>query len=444
MLSLELCWWWFNTGKRNHTCFCSVLSHCVLWDTKILLQDTDILLHVWEIFCEISEWWASLANHQPVHTRWPLLPKSSFFSSLTYPDMSLWVEYKREKKTNSSWSSSAARRYSRGRWGCGGQLNYLFKFSKFSTMMIVTKRTAKRELCGLKAGYISGQSGLIITTQPARWSWTTPPQHCHRGKCMHEGFLIDFKWSKSNLANPRKNLTTVDTHLTHGMVLTAPTASKLESNMYLTPPLAPLWPKMKVQSPDLISLPCVTGKSKTLCELERFVWLLHQIHCNAVGRGAKAQLLVTKWPKTAICSKLLQTLPLQPKLGEREFASQVHKLTSKVWSSIWKILREAEQNSMYVKQGNQGDTKAGVGVSTIFSSEYLPEQDVIRNQMFVFLRFSLRFLFKFFVFLSEGRWWRREPCGSFPDEGKPCLAIARLSSTDLFCLSPHTQELSWS
>ena len=143
-----------------------MLSHCVLWDTKILLQDTDILLHVWEIFCEISEWWASLANHQPVHTRWPLLPKSSFFSSLTYPDMSLWVEYKREKKTNSSWSSSAARRYSRGRWGCGGQLNYLFKFSKFSTMMIVTKRTAKRELCGLKAGYISGQSGLIITTQP--------------------------------------------------------------------------------------------------------------------------------------------------------------------------------------------------------------------------------------------------------------------------------------
>ena len=135
-------------------------------------------------------------------------------------------------------------------------------------MMIVTKRTVKRELCGLKAGYISGQSGLIITTQPARWSWTTPPQHCHRGKCMHEGFLIDFKWSKPNLADPRTYpATNVDTHLTHGVVLTAPAAS----NMYLTPPLSPLWPKMKVQSPDLISLPCVTGKSKTLCELDRVV-----------------------------------------------------------------------------------------------------------------------------------------------------------------------------
>ena len=134
---------------------------------------------------------------------------------------------------------------------------------------------------------------------------------------MHKGFSLTLNGPNQTLQIPGKILLPL-WMLTWPMVWTValfiprPTAS----NMYSTPPLAPLWPRMKVQSPDL---PCVAGKSKTLCELEGFVWLLHQIHCNAVGRGAKAQLVVTKWAKTAICSKLLQTLPLQPKLGEREW-----------------------------------------------------------------------------------------------------------------------------
>ena len=77
-------------------------------------------------------------------------------------------------------------------------------------MMIITKRMGKRELCGLKAGYISGQSGLIITTQPdgVHHNTVTGENVCIRG--------FSFKRSKSNLASPRKNpATTVDTHLTH-------------------------------------------------------------------------------------------------------------------------------------------------------------------------------------------------------------------------------------